>query len=185
MKIVNYSIDIPTLIWKWWIIAAYSYSLVTPSLCERFSFQFPGYPPNHWAPYITDQHVTYETRENLQVGLDILYDYCDRWKLTINTEKTSIIIFRKGGNVTQHDHLFFGDRRLNLLHKVSYLDLTSSSRGKFARTLSNLADRGLRAMFKLFRSNDELYASKPSFFFTLFDKLVKPVLLYRSESCWY
>ena len=28
-----------------------------------------------------------ETRENIQVGLDILYDYCHRWKLTINTEK--------------------------------------------------------------------------------------------------
>ena len=48
----------------------------------------------------------------------MLYDYCNRWKLTINTEETSLIIFRKGGNVTQNDHLFFGDRRLNLLEKV-------------------------------------------------------------------
>ena len=64
----------------------------------------------------------------------------------------ALIIFRKGGTVTQHDHLFFGDKRLNLLNKISYLGLTLSSRGKFARTQSNLADRGLRAMFKLFRS---------------------------------
>ena len=61
-----------------------------------------------------------ETREDLQVGLDSLYDSCHRWKLTINTEKTSIIIFRKGGTVKQNDHLFFGDRRLNLLDKISY-----------------------------------------------------------------
>ena len=56
-----------------------------------------------------------------------------------------------------------------------------SSRGKFAQTQSNLADRGLRAMFKLFRSVNELHAPEPSFLCTLFDKLVMPVLLYGSE----
>ena len=99
----------------------------------------------------------------------------------INTEKTSIIIFREGGTVTQHDHLFFGDRRLNLLDKISHLGLTLSSRGKFAQTQSNLADRGLRAMFKLLRSVNELYAPETSFLCTQFDKLVMTVLLYESE----
>ena len=74
-----------------------------------------------------------EIREDLQVGLDILYDYCHRWKLTINTEKTSIIIFRKGGTVTQHDHLFFDDRRLNLLDKISYLGLKPCYRYYFLK----------------------------------------------------
>ena len=122
-----------------------------------------------------------KTREDLQVGLDILYDYCNTWKLTINTEKTSIIIFRKEGNVTQSGHLCFCDRRLKLLEKNSYLGLTLSSRGKFAQTQSNLADRGLRAMFKLFRSVNELNAPEPSFLCTLVDKLEMPVLLYGSE----
>ena len=92
--------------------------------------------------YADDLALLSETREDLQVGLDILYDYCHGWKLTINTEKKSIIIFRKGGTVTQHDHLFFGNRRLNLLDKISYLGLNLSSRGKFAQTQSNLAHRG-------------------------------------------
>ena len=50
----------------------------------------------------------------------------------------------------------------------------SFSRAKFAQTQSNLADRGLRAMFKLLRSGTELYAPEPSFLCTLFDKLVMP-----------
>ena len=92
--------------------------------------------------YADDLALLSETREELQVGLDILYDYCHRWKLTINTEETCMLIFRKEGNVTQHDHLFFGERRLNLLDKISYLGLTLNSRGKFTQTQSNLADRG-------------------------------------------
>ena len=80
-----------------------------------------------------------EIREDLQVGLDILYDYCHKWKLTINTEKTSIIIFRKGGTVTQHDHLFFDDRRLNLLDKISYLGLTLKIHTTLKRTCVGLS----------------------------------------------
>ena len=83
--------------------------------------------------YADDLALLSETREDLKVRLDILYDHCNRWKLTINTEKKSIIIFEKGGNVTKNDHLFFGDRRLNLLEKKSYLGLTLSSRGEFAK----------------------------------------------------
>ena len=67
--------------------------------------------------YADDLALLSETREDLQVGLDSLYDYCHRWKLTINI----IFIFRKGGTVSQHDHLFFGDRRLNLLDKIFLL----------------------------------------------------------------
>ena len=64
--------------------------------------------------------------QKLERIINMLYDYCHRLKLTINTEKTCMIIFRKGGNVTEHDHLFFGDGRLNLLDKISYLSLTLS-----------------------------------------------------------
>ena len=37
--------------------------------------------------YADDLALLSETREDIQVGLDILYDYYNRWKLIINTEK--------------------------------------------------------------------------------------------------
>ena len=36
-----------------------------------------------------------ETAEGLRKGLDIFKDYCDKWKLIINTSKTKIMVFRK------------------------------------------------------------------------------------------
>ena len=38
-----------------------------------------------------------ESSEGLQKGLDILADYCKKWKLTVNIEKN--MIFRKGDNL--------------------------------------------------------------------------------------
>ena len=37
------------------------------------------------------------TSEELQHGLNLLSDYCLRWKLKVNFSKTKILIFRKGG----------------------------------------------------------------------------------------
>ena len=63
------------------------------------------------------------------------------------------------------------------------LPINMSIRDNFVQTQSNLADRCLRVMYgpKLFRNIYALYAPKPSFVCTLFDKSVMLVLLYGSE----
>ena len=90
------------------------------------------------------------SREDLQAGLDCFYDYCLNWKLHVNTTKTSIIIFRKVGTTSLDDHFFFGDKLLTISNSLSYLVLVLSCSAKFSQTQSNLADRGLKAVYKLF-----------------------------------
>ena len=43
-----------------------------------------------------------ESAEGLRKALDILKDYCDKWKLIVNTNKTKIMIFRKGGTLRRN-----------------------------------------------------------------------------------
>ena len=44
----------------------------------------------------TDGSVSFANNpEKLQNGLDLLYDFCSKWKLTMNINKTKIMIFRK------------------------------------------------------------------------------------------
>jgi len=35
--------------------------------------------------------------QGLQTNLDLLYEYCKKWKLLVNVDKTKIMIFRKSG----------------------------------------------------------------------------------------
>ena len=44
-----------------------------------------------------DDAVILETSSGLQKYLDKLECYCKRWNLTVNVEKTKIVVFRKGG----------------------------------------------------------------------------------------
>ena len=107
--------------------------------------------------YADDLLLLSSTREDLQLGLDFLYDYCTRWRLYVNTDKTTVVIFRKGGNLSFHDHFFYGHDLLKVSESVSYLGLTLSSRGKFLLTQRNLADRGLKAVYKLLKDTHDLY----------------------------
>ena len=131
--------------------------------------------------YAYDVLLLSNSREELEAGLDCFYDYCLKWKLHVNTTKTSIITFRKGGTTSLDDHFFFGDKLLTISISLSYLGLVLSCSDRFSQTQSNLADRGLKVVYKLFNDTHELYAPDPNFLCSLFDKLVQPVVLYGSE----
>ena len=47
--------------------------------------------------YADDMTIFSETEDGLQQGLNVLEAYCERWKLTVNIDKTKIMVFRKGG----------------------------------------------------------------------------------------
>ena len=46
--------------------------------------------------YADDIVIFSNTSEGLQNGLDNLSEYCSKWKLTVNIDKTKIMVFRKG-----------------------------------------------------------------------------------------
>ena len=46
--------------------------------------------------YADDLLLMSDSTEDLQLGIDILYDYCTRWKLNINIEKSAVVFFIKG-----------------------------------------------------------------------------------------
>ena len=61
------------------------------------------------------------------------------------------------------------------------MEITLGCSGNFSQTPSNLADQGLKAVYKLLIDTHELYAPNPNFLCSLVDKLVQPVVLYGSE----
>ena len=47
--------------------------------------------------YADDIILFSKNPEDLQNALNVLEEYCQRWKLTVNKSKTKIMVFRKGG----------------------------------------------------------------------------------------
>ena len=70
--------------------------------------------------HVDDSVIFSSTREGLQMGLDVLHDYCAKWRLIINTDKTKVMVFRKCGILSKDDHWFYGDKRLDNVNTFNY-----------------------------------------------------------------
>ncbi len=96
--------------------------------------------------YADDIIIFSESANGLQNGLDILYEYCQRWKLTVNTDKTKIMVFRKGGRLPLNIHL---NAEIDIVSKFSYLGIVFSTGGSFSNAQSTLSGQAQKAIFKL------------------------------------
>ena len=57
-----------------------------------------------------------ETEKGLQPGLDILYTYCQPWKLKVNIQKTKVMVFRKGGFLPQNVRFMYDGQNLEIVN---------------------------------------------------------------------
>lgn len=131
--------------------------------------------------YADDIVIFAESSEELQKSLDLLLEYCNRWKLVVNTNKTKIMIFRKGGRIPRNLAFYYNNSNIDIVSKFSYLGIDFTPGGSFSEAQSTLSGQALKAIFKL---NKYLYK------FTnisvrdrldLFDKLVAPILNYGNQ----
>ena len=82
--------------------------------------------------YADDIIIFSESAEGLQTGLDILKDYCDKWKLIGNTNKTKIMIFRKGGTLRRHLNFEYNGENIEIVKKFTYLGVVFMTGGSFS-----------------------------------------------------
>ena len=115
------------------------------------------------------------TASNLQKALDILENYCIRWKLTVNVIKTKIVIFRKGGIKFTYKGL-----EIEIVNKYSYLGVLFTSSESCFKTQKTLAGQALKAIFTLNKYLYKFTSLKVSPL-DLFDRIIAPILNYSSE----
>ena len=127
--------------------------------------------------YADDIVVFANSSSELQKSLDLLFDYCQRWKLLVNTSKTKVMNFRKGGRL----NVYYNNIWIEIVNKFSHLGIVLTVGGSFSEAQSTLSGKGLKAIFKL---NKYLYkftnVSKEDKL-DLFDKLVLPILKYGDQ----
>ena len=129
--------------------------------------------------YADDTVIFSEEANHLQNALYAFENYCKTWKLEVNISKTKILIFGRGrpnGNL----HFFFESSEIDIVSEYKYLGIFLSRSGSFARNKKYLAKQANKALFALFKKTRNLNLSI-DLQIELFNKTVKPILLYGSE----
>ena len=116
-----------------------------------------------------------ESAHGLQSCLTKLQKYCDKWCLTINIDKTKVIIFNKGGHqISRHSFTSY-ESLVEIVKQYCYLGIMFSSNGSFKNACNILHDKALRAFYRLrqIQPHDNVKVA-----LQLFDTLVLPILSY-------
>ena len=60
-----------------------------------------------------------ESADGLQHALNEFYSYCNQWKLTVNVDKTKVMVFSKGA--TPKNVFYFHDKVIESVKEYKYL----------------------------------------------------------------
>ena len=131
--------------------------------------------------YADDITIFSESASGLQNGLNILHDYCQKWKLTVNVDKSKVMVFRKGGRLAQNLVFMYEDINLEIVKTFNYLGIVFTPGGSFSEAQTTLSGQALKAIFAMNRYLNNFVHLKPSHILDLFDKLISPILNYGSE----
>ena len=119
------------------------------------------------------------TREGLQNKSNILDSYCKEWCLNVKPKLTKIMHTGRCSN--NLSPFMVGDAELEQTSHYKYLDVEIDAHNKVTETIQNLCTRSWEAIVKLDSILPGTDIPAP-YKLSLFDKLVKSILLYTSES---
>ena len=119
--------------------------------------------------------------EALQDNINILVNFCQLMGLEINISKTKIVTFQPPRSKNHSEVRFFlGNQPIKSTDKYCYLGIIFHSNGSFAAANTELRAKALRALYGL-KGGIMKDALSPRSLYTLFDSLIKPILLYGCQ----
>ena len=96
------------------------------------------------------------------------------WTLFMN------IVIRVNGRLPQNLSFSYDNLNIETIKKFNYLGIIFTKTGNFSLTKKHLADKALKAMYEVLKIG-RTYNLSIKCLLDLFDKMIKPILLYGCE----
>ena len=133
---------------------------LSPNLFKIFINELPKYlekssdpvilndKPIHCLMYADDIILVSTSAPGLQEKIGILGKFCDDWCLTVNIQKTKIMVFNNAGRLS-NVQFKLNNTVLECVNRYKYLGLTFCSSGSFMYAQEELYNKASKAYFKL------------------------------------
>lgn len=147
------------------------------SLEDKFELKGKSINSLFWADDIV---LLGKTGEQLHKMLEVVSLFCKENKLTINYKKTKCLTFNQTGRLEGKNFTLDG-KVLERVRTYKYLGFIFSISGEITTGLKDLRDRALRAFYGIRNNLGDSFKRDVLTSLSLFDSLVKPILLYASD----
>ncbi len=132
--------------------------------------------------YADDLVLLAESENDLQQLLNVLFDWCQKWRLSINIDKTKIMHFRPVEREKTDFDFTIDGVTLDIVCQYKYLGILLEEHLDFSKTaemLAGAAGRALGGIINKVKANKDLGYKT---FTTMVDRCVVPILLYGSST---
>jgi len=117
-----------------------------------------------------------KSKEGLQNCLNKLYDYCSKWNLSVNTDKTKCVTFGKAKN----PQIKYNNLEIENVTEYTYLGVLLHKSGKIKYAMEDRVKKAARAANLIQRAISSTGNVSVDIATSLFDKQILPILLYGS-----
>ena len=122
-----------------------------------------------------------ETVVGLQNQLNVLKEEADRLKLTVNLDKTNIIVFRKGGHLSAWEKWHYGNVEMKVVNNYKYLGLQFTTKLSLNVSWNEVSKKGKKGVIDILRTLRKLNCTDITIFWKMFDAQIEPLLSYAGE----
>jgi len=116
----------------------------------------------------------------VQKLLNVLSSFCYRWGLSVNMDKTKMLVYRNGGIIRHNEKCYFNGIKIENVSYYKYLGVLFSTRMSWTPAQENLAAQARKAMYLIEKIN---YSCEFSYLTSceLLRKCIIPIITYGGE----
>ena len=131
--------------------------------------------------FADDLIIISETKTGLQNSMNYLSNYCDRWQLTVNINKTKSLVFENRSNKLLNHFVNYKNLTVENVKEFKFLGSVIKSNGSLVTSTEDLCNKARKVFFSV-KSYTSAFTGVPvSVACNLFDTLINPILTYNSE----
>ncbi len=117
----------------------------------------------------------------LQHQIYELETYCEESGLTVNMDKTKVMVFKNGGNLAKSEKWYYQGKALATTSLYKYLGVYFSSNLSWSAHTNQASVQAKKILVGIYKNMQVLGNIKYNIFFKIFDTKILPILLYGSE----
>lgn len=164
-------------------------SLLGPVLYTVFMYDLPHSPDTELSVYADDTFIYSSSiyiknaSVNIQLHLNSLSMYYDKWKINVNASKTEAIVFTKKRRLRRLNKpiiLKYKDNIINYSSSIKYLGITMNKNLSYNSHIDNLKNKALNcfsSLYPLLKINSGLNIKNK---IKIYTSLIRPNLIYGS-----
>ncbi len=88
--------------------------------------------------YADDLTLINDTVGRIQSELNVLHRFCENYGMTVNLNKTKVIVFRNGGVLRNNEQFYLANHQIEITTYYKYLGIMFSSKLKWTCAVQTL-----------------------------------------------